>query len=250
MVSESSNSFYSPKTLTITAIFTALVCVATMLISTYIPATEGFFNIGESMIYLAAILFGPIIGGFAGGVGAMIADLLLGYAIFAPATLIAKGCEGVIVGSLVKRKPKFMSSESGKYVTLVLGIAVGAYIWWVGTNYYSGELFLTSSLGEKIILGEFTFNVPSVFWAAVGLLVAAILTAIGYYTDPEFGWTIISVLMGGFVMVSGYYIYEQFFMGVAAIVEVPVNIGQMTIGAAIALPLSKMVKNRMPEFFK
>ena len=52
------------------------------------------------MVYTTAILFGPLVGAFAGGIGSMFADLFLGYSHFAPATLIIKGLEGAIVGLL------------------------------------------------------------------------------------------------------------------------------------------------------
>lgn len=234
----------SPFNIAVTAVFTALVCIATMMISTYVPATEGFFNVGESMVYLAAILFGPAVGAFAGGVGSMMADLLLGYAVFAPATLVVKACEGAIVGVLAKKTPKFGSATSWRFLTLILGVAVGSYIWWVGTSYYSGEMYLTLGLGEMLL------NIPTLFWVLMGALVAILLIALGFITDPEFGWTVFSVLIGGLVMVSGYFIYEQFFMGVAAIAEVPINVGQMTIGAAVALPVANIVKRALPNIFK
>ena len=77
-----------------TIVFTSLVCVATMAFSVYVPHTRGFFNIGETIIYTTALLFGPFIGAFAGGVGSMVADIFLGYPYYAPATLIIKACEG------------------------------------------------------------------------------------------------------------------------------------------------------------
>lgn len=55
--------------LAIGAVFAALVCVATLALTLGIPATGGYFNIGEIVIYVAALLFGPIVGALAGGVG-------------------------------------------------------------------------------------------------------------------------------------------------------------------------------------
>ena len=77
-----------------TAVFTGLVFVATTIFSIYVPQTKGFFNIGETMIYISVLLFGPFVGAFAGGFGSMFADLFLGYPIYAPATLVIKACEG------------------------------------------------------------------------------------------------------------------------------------------------------------
>ncbi|MEI3175535.1 MAG: ECF transporter S component [Lachnospiraceae bacterium] len=56
-----------------TALATALVCVATMVVQ--IPIPLGYAHLGDSCILLAAYLFGWKIGLFAGGVGSALADL-------------------------------------------------------------------------------------------------------------------------------------------------------------------------------
>ena len=87
----------------ITGVMIALETISTILVSIRIPATQGYFNLGEMVIYLAAILFGPMVGFLTGAIGASLADLILGYTIFAPATFIIKGFEGYIVGYLYKK---------------------------------------------------------------------------------------------------------------------------------------------------
>ena len=237
----------SPLNLAITTIFTALTCIVTVLFSVYVPATRGFFNVGESMVFLSAILFGPLVGSFAGGVGSMLADLFLGYPYYAPATLIIKACEGYVVGLLTKSKlPKFKSKLSWKLFTLILGITAGFLLTIIGIVYYTGQINLT--LGSA----TFSFQVPSSFWVILGTLVTLTIAVLGLIVDPEFGWTIFSVLAGGFIMVIGYFIYQMFLIGpifniqVIAIAEIPINLGQMIIGALIALPLSKIVLRVVP----
>jgi len=236
----------SPFNLAVTAVFTALVCVATMIFSIYIPATKGFFNIGESMVFLSALFFGPFIGAFAGGVGAALADLLLGFPHYAPATIIVKACEGAVVGALKKRNPKFSSRLNWKFFTAILGIIAGLLLGWVGTAYFSGEAELT--LGT----GSFMLYVPAEFWLFLGGITAFSIITLGFLTDPEFGWTVFSVITGGFIMVLGYFLYQLFLIGplfnieVVAIVEIPVNIGQMIIGAAVALPITKIIWRALP----
>jgi uncharacterized membrane protein len=236
----------SPSELAATAVFTALVCIVTIIFSIYVPATEGFFNIGESMVFLSALLFGPLVGAFAGGVGSMLADLFLGFPYYAPATLVIKACEGGIVGMLKKRNPKFSSKLHWKFFTIVLGIVAGFLLGWVGTSYYSGEVTLTFGSGE------FMFFVPAEFWIFLGCVTALSISALGLLTDPQFGWTVFSVIVGGFVMVSGYFIYQLFFIyplfniQAVAIAEVPINIGQMVIGAVVALPIAKIVWRVLP----
>ena len=236
----------SPFNLTVTAVFTALVCVATIIFSIYIPATEGFFNIGESMVFLSALFFGPFVGAFAGGVGAALADLLLGFPHYAPATIIVKSCEGAVVGALKKRNPKFSSRLDWKFFTALLGIIAGLLLGWVGTAYFSGEAELT--LGT----GSFMLYVPAEFWLFLGGITAFSIAALGFLTDPEFGWTVFSVITGGFIMVLGYFLYQLFLIGplfnieVVAIVEIPVNIGQMIIGATVALLIAKIIWRTLP----
>lgn len=236
----------SPVNLAVAAVFTALVCVVTIIFSIYVPATEGFFNIGESMVFLSALLFGPFVGAFAGGVGSMLADLFLGFPHYAPATLIIKACEGGVVGILQKKNPKLSSSLHWKFFTMVLAVAAGFLLGWVGTTYYSGEVQLT--LGSAV----FAFFVPAEFWIILGIITALSVSAFGLLADPEFGWTFFSVILGGFVMVFGYFIYQLFFIyplfkiEVVAIAEIPVNIGQMIIGAIVALPITKIVWRILP----
>lgn len=74
----------------LTALFTALVCVATIIIQIPSPM-QGYVNLGDCIILLSAWLLGPLYGFFAGGVGSALADLLTGYSHYAPGTLVIKG---------------------------------------------------------------------------------------------------------------------------------------------------------------
>ena len=84
-------------------VMAALVTVTTFAVQIYIPATRGYLNFGDIMIFVSALTFGPVVGGFAGGVGSAISDVLGGYAYFAPSTLVVKGVEGFIAGLIANR---------------------------------------------------------------------------------------------------------------------------------------------------
>lgn len=88
----------------VSAIMTALVCVATMLIQIPNPATRGYINVGDAMIFVSALTFGAIAGGIAGGFGSALADILSGYGFYAPFTLVIKGLEGALAGLITDRK--------------------------------------------------------------------------------------------------------------------------------------------------
>lgn len=232
--------------LSITAIFTSLVFVATVIFSIYVPHTEGFFNIGETMVYTTALLFGPLVGAFAGGVGSTLADVFLGYSQYAPATLVIKACEGAVVGILTQKRPKFGSRLQWKVFTVTFGLIAGVLLATVGSLYYSGsaKLYIGFPPPENPTLD---FFVPKEFWYSLGFLVVLLISLTGFVLEPEFGWFVFSTLVGGSLMITGYFLYEQFFLGVLAVAEIPVNIGQMTIGLIVALPIVRAIWRYLPS---
>lgn len=93
-----------PNVIAMSAVFAAATTIGTMFVA--IPVSIGFLNFGEIVIYTAAFLFGGIVGGLAGGVGAAAADVFLGFAMFAPITFVVKGLEGFVVGQLSGASPR------------------------------------------------------------------------------------------------------------------------------------------------
>lgn len=90
------------KAIVMTALFAALACVATMVVRVPSP-TGGYMNLGDAVVLLGAFLLGPALGAAAGGIGSMLADLLSGYAAYAPATLIIKAVMALLAGFLYRR---------------------------------------------------------------------------------------------------------------------------------------------------
>ncbi len=82
--------------LVLASLMAAMTTVGTMLIK--VPAIKGYIHIGDSIVYLCGILLGPVLGGIAAGLGSFIADMLLGYAVYAPATFMIKGLDAMLVG--------------------------------------------------------------------------------------------------------------------------------------------------------
>ena len=81
--------------LVLAALFAALCTIMTMVIQVPSPV-QGYFN-------LAAWVLGPLYGGAAAGVGSMLADLLTGYAHYAPGTFAVKLAMAVAAGLLFRR---------------------------------------------------------------------------------------------------------------------------------------------------
>ena len=111
--------------LVLAALFAALTCVATMLIHIPMPATNGYINLGDGMVLLGAFLLGPVYGMAAGGLGSMMADVLLGYAAYAPGTLVIKGLTA-LCAALVLR------AMHGKTTGLAAGAVLGEIVMVLG----------------------------------------------------------------------------------------------------------------------
>ena len=86
-------------TLVLAAMFAALSAVATMVIQ--IPAPTGYVNLGDAFVLLAGCVLGPAYGFLAGGLGPALADLLLGYGLYAPGTFVIKGLVAVIASLIL-----------------------------------------------------------------------------------------------------------------------------------------------------
>jgi uncharacterized membrane protein len=220
------------------AIFAALVFVATLVIRITIPATGGYFNVGDSMIYLAALLYGPFVGGLAGGIGAALVDAM-GYAIYAPGTFIIKLFEGTIVGYVGhKIRPKAQAVNFWRVLSLLFGIGLGTATYYIGANYMGvfGNGFL-----------------DQILWAVIALFLGGFIIFMSFKLGAEINWHTLAIILGGAEMVIGYFLYENLLailfpgLGIYAIGEIPVNIGQMLTGMTIALPILRATQRVLPS---
>jgi uncharacterized membrane protein len=227
------------RTIPLVAFYTGLVTVSTLIFTVYVPATRGYFNIGESAVYFVALLAGPYVGAFAGGVGSMLADLSLGYLFFAPATLVIKGIEGGVLGILAKKAPS-LSNRSWRLLSAGVAIILSASIFIVGRSYYVGSSEL--SIGLPGFSSTLSIALTELFWAGVAAASFAALVVISFMVRPEVGWLVLSCSISGSLMVLGYYLYEQFVLGYVAIAEVPFNIGQVLVGIMVSVPAYNSLK--------
>jgi len=120
--------------LSLMAIMSALVTVGTLIIRIPNPM-GGYFNVGDVMIFVAALTFNPLVGGVAGGLGSAIADII-GFPLFAIPTLVIKGLEGLLA-SLVTNKKSVLRDVIAVVVAgteMVIGyFLVEVYLWGIAT---------------------------------------------------------------------------------------------------------------------
>lgn len=86
-----------------------VVALTTLFIRIPLPS-RGYFNFGDVAVVFAGMVLGSLTGNRAGwwgagagGIGSALADLIGGYGMFAPITLIAKGAEGGLCALAVGR---------------------------------------------------------------------------------------------------------------------------------------------------
>ena len=125
----------------IAAVLTAVVAVFTFVIKIPLPLTKGYFNLGDVAIYFAAFTFGPVTALIAGGLGTAIADLVSGYAQFAPISLAAHGLQGLVIGLIagthLKRDELDMGVVRVRWIVAVIG---GTIVMCGG--YFVAEVFM------------------------------------------------------------------------------------------------------------
>ncbi len=159
------------RELVLTALMIAVVFVITKYFQVPIPQTKGYFNLGEAGIYIAAVLFGPLVGALAGGLGSALADLTSGASQFAVFTLVIKGVEGVLVG-VIAASGRRGSAAPGvvRAGPRLLGMAVGGSEMVAG--YFIAEAYLLG-LGVPAALAEVPYNLVQVAVGVVAGLAAS-----------------------------------------------------------------------------
>lgn len=122
------------RKLCITGLLIAITCVATMIIKIPIPATQGYINVGDSIILITAVLLGNPFAALAGGIGSALADLILGYTNYVPVTFVVKGIEGLIAAAIAGKGTGFFTVR--KMAGAVIGVV------WMVAGYFICEIFM------------------------------------------------------------------------------------------------------------
>ena len=104
-----------------TALFAAMIFVFTAYL--HVPSHTGYTHVGDAFLYLAACLLPASYGAAAGAIGAGLADLLSGYAIWAPGTVVIKAVTALLFSS---DKPRIITSRNllalpGAWLVCILG---------------------------------------------------------------------------------------------------------------------------------
>lgn len=165
--------------LVLTALMICLVMLATFAIRVPSPFTQGYIHLGDSMIFLAVLLLGKKGGAVAGGLGSAMADMIAGYAVYAPWTFIIKGIMGFIMGWFIEASSKSKLAAvkvGGMPVIQIIGMVIAGLEMVIGYGIVDGVFagnLLAGFMGAPFNVIQFT----------VGLVLATLI-AMALYKTP------------------------------------------------------------------
>ena len=144
----------------------ALCCIATMTIKIPTLVKGGYLNLGDSIVLLAGWLLSPMYGFLAAGLGSALADVFLGYFIYAPATFVIKGLMAVVVFCGCRYIKKKKASALWRVATCAVAEMVMVF------GYFIFEIFLYGFATSAL-------NIPmSAIQGVAGLIVGIALIKI------------------------------------------------------------------------
>ena len=141
------------RIIAITGVLAALTCAATMVVRVPSPS-GGYMNLGDTLVLLSAWLLGPWYGAAAAGIGSALADLI-GYPLYAPATLLIKGGMAIIAGLLLRKGRSRLLPALPAEALMVAG-------YWVFDGMLTGSL-LGAAAGIPSNLVQAGFGIAA-FW--------------------------------------------------------------------------------------
>lgn len=115
------------KKLTLGGVLAALTILSTTLLAFPIPGGLGYIHLGDAAILLCAIALDAPFGILCGAAASAVSDLLLGYTLYMPATLIIKGSMAALFLLLYRILPRKLQGMS--YYLSSLMVPIGYFLY-------------------------------------------------------------------------------------------------------------------------
>lgn len=156
-----------------TSLLAALCCVATFIKLPIVTPTGGYVNLGDIVIILTAFLLSPVYAALAAGIGSMLADILMGYAQYAPGTLVIKALMALFAGLVLYAVRKI--SDNNNFLSLIFtALAAVCAEGIMVAGYFLFEAFILG-YGAAGALGSV---LPNVFQGIAGIVGGTLLCAV------------------------------------------------------------------------
>lgn len=226
----------------IIAVWAAIIAVASLLPAFPIVGTGATFNIGNSLVPLAGIFFGPLAGAIAAGIGGFIGQLIAPHTVlFGPLQFTISMFGAAMAGFAMQRKWQYPL-----LLILVLGLVwyafpLGRQAWGtplvytlgflaIAVGWIFGRNWLSSSNRAKMFAGIFLASLTGIVTTqAIGNLWAMVMFAL----PPAIWWS--TLALGPL---------ERFFFAIGSgIIGLPLMIGL----PKISIPVGPMIYEEEPE---
>jgi uncharacterized membrane protein len=237
-----------------TALMIALTTILTML-AMPVPFTNGYIHLGVSRVFVGVILLGWKYGAVAAAIGPALADVFLGFAQWAPFTLVIKGCMALIMGLIIEKciGPRGIAISAVITAAIWCGFnfAVRAFVGYQAEHSGSaisseavanGEIASPSEFGDFIAAAESKLMLAALLIPVILIVLVIVLRATKkFLVTPG---QLIGMCAAGFFMVFGYYICGGLLIGGGAAAyamsafSIPANILQFTAGLVLATLLA------------
>lgn len=130
-----STSSGKAKQIALDGMFVALTLVFTAFVNIQVPSfggAGGLIHLGNVPLFIAAILYGKRTGALAGGLGMGLFDIMSGWALWAPCTIITCGLMGFVVGLICTKWKGYIA----KVVAMIAALGIKLL------GYYVFEAFI------------------------------------------------------------------------------------------------------------
>ena len=145
----------------IAGVFTALVFVVTAYL--HIPTNNGYIHVGDGLIYLAACILPWHYAMAVGAGGALLADCLTGFAIWAPGSVVIKAVTALL---FTNKGKKMMGLRNWLALIPAAIICAGGYYLYeslIYSNFVAPLAGIPASLTQSVT--------SSILFVAVGLTI-------------------------------------------------------------------------------
>ena len=149
------------RQLVTTALMICLIVLGTLIFRVPVPMTQGYIHLGDTMICLGVLLLGRKHAAAAAGLGSAMADILGGFAFWAPWSLVIKFAMAWTAGFIIEKRAAHHGPQ-GSTLLHVTAMTAGGLVMCAG--YLIAERIMYGSWAAAFIalpwnFGQFTAGI-------------------------------------------------------------------------------------------
>ncbi|MDO4745355.1 MAG: ECF transporter S component [Bacillota bacterium] len=148
--------------LVLAALMMCIIIVSIMFIRIPIPFTQGYIHPADAMIFLSVLILGWKYGAAASAFGAMLGDILGGFAAWAPWTFCIKGIMAIMLGLIIELAFRKADPSRAKVMTaVIIGMILSGIFMTVGYYVAEGIMYgnwAVAAIGIPWNIGQFVIG--------------------------------------------------------------------------------------------